>query len=116
MSSVSLDPIRESRPELLRTTNRIDSWLNDRAITLLQTRQLVRDLGSELSGNEISEFLRALRELELAKVTYRVIDNSGKFTGTECDFYDEIPEFDEDRKGNPFEVKRDNIIQVYRFE
>ncbi|HBJ35163.1 MAG TPA: hypothetical protein DDZ51_10490 [Planctomycetaceae bacterium] len=114
MSLVSLQPIRDHRPDLRDAANRFDDWLDLHAQSgFIDTRKVVRDLSGDLTSSEIIETLNAIRNLEIAKVGYRIVDNSGTFVSPIFPSVDDVPPVAFDAYGDEFSVERKHIVQIY---
>ena len=116
MSSISLDPIRESHPDLSEVTSGVSGWLTARPHReFLDSRAIFRDLGGEFTAEEIVNFFAALKASGLVLVFFRIVDDQGSFIEGKYDRLDDVPDDEEDTSGEPFNVGRSNIVQVYEF-
>ena len=116
MSSISLEPLLESHPDLSDVAQGISSWLDEHPHRdFIDSFALFRDLGNAYTADEIVSFLSALEESNLVSVCYRVIDLRGCFVEGKYNSFSEIPVLAEGSTGEFFDVERDNIVQVYEF-
>ena len=116
MSSVSLQPILESHPELADVTRDVEAWLNDRPHrSFLDSRAILRDFGAKYAALQIIDFFGALKSLRLANTYFRIIDDRGNFIEGKYNNFEDVPVEVEDSSGSWFAVERENVVQVYEF-
>ncbi|EKK02297.1 hypothetical protein RBSH_02333 [Rhodopirellula baltica SH28] len=109
--------MRDAHPELGDAVESVDLWMQSHPHReFLDARAITRDLGNKLTSSEIYSFFKALKELGLAKPSYRIIDPHGSFTRSHSSTLDELPRQDVDQFGEAFAVKRENIVLVFSLE